>query len=745
MATAAYTPSPCVARPGPLAIRRRRDLRVSLQQAQGQNCWVVKDPLSAQYFRFDDDEFALLQLLEGELSFPELEIRFREERPAANWRRSEIEEFISVLVGHGLAVADQPGQGKRLYERGRKRGRSERLSKLANLFWIRLPGVDPDRLLTKLDRYLGWIFSATFAWLAMAFLAVTGLFVAVHAAEFWAEAPTIAEFFAAENLVWLALVIFVTKVVHEFGHGLACKHLGGEVHEMGFVLLMFMPCMYCDVTDSWMLPNKWQRMLIGAAGMFAELLMAALAAWIWWASEPGLVKFLAIQVMLVCSVTTLAFNANPFLRYDGYYILSDWIEIPNLRAKSTEACEAFLLKWCLGRETTSTHDRPLATQAGFAAYAVVASVYRWVLLFGVLWFLEKALEPYRLEIIGRMLSVLLVGGLVVQPWIKLGRWLRKREERQPVNYLRMTATIAVLVAIVSALAWYPLPQHVYTTCMVEMTGARRVYVYTPGVLVQVCVQPGDVVEAGQELATLADPAVLQSLAELEAQRDAQKRVVENLHHERFQDPLLAERIPTAEQALADLEASVAERRLDAERLVIRAPQAGTIIAPPGSHAKPPRGDLPSWSATPLDPRNLGCHLDAGTLVCQIGDPLELECIVAIEQSEIEFIRADQPIEILLDGFPHFVLTGRLSEIAKVEIDETPEAWSAKSGGRLATRTEAHGAEQPLFAHYRARAPLDSVHPGMRPGMRGRAKIRVGSQTWLAWAARVAEQTFQFRW
>ena len=142
----------------------------------------------------------------------------------------------------------------------------------------------------------------------------------------------------------------LSKILHEFGHGLSCKRYGGECHEMGFMFLVFTPCLYCNVSDSWMLPNKWHRVFIGAAGMYVELILASIATYLWWFSEPGMFNFLCLSVMFICSVSTVVFNGNPLLRFDGYYILMDILEIPNLRQKATEILKRWFQQYCLGLE-----------------------------------------------------------------------------------------------------------------------------------------------------------------------------------------------------------------------------------------------------------------------------------------------------------------------------------------------------------------------------------------------------------
>ena len=145
----------------------------------------------------------------------------------------------------------------------------------------------------------------------------------------------------------------IVKVLHEFGHGLSCKKFGGECHEIGFMLLVFTPCLYCNVSDSWMLPNKWKRVWIGAAGIYVEMILASIAAFVWYFTEQGTtINDLCLNMMFLNVVSTVLVNGNPLLRFDGYYILMDALEIPNLRQKSTEVLKRWVPKDVLGVGTS---------------------------------------------------------------------------------------------------------------------------------------------------------------------------------------------------------------------------------------------------------------------------------------------------------------------------------------------------------------------------------------------------------
>ena len=156
--------------------------------------------------------------------------------------------------------------------------------------------------------------------------------------------PDYHEFFSFKTVVYLWIALGVVKVIHEFGHGLSCKAFGGEVHEMGALLLCFSPALYCNVSDAWILPSKWHRIIISAAGIYVELVIAAMATFIWWntPTQP-FINNLSLSLMVVCSVSTVVFNANPLMRYDGYYVLADWLEIPNLREKANRFLKNLVL------------------------------------------------------------------------------------------------------------------------------------------------------------------------------------------------------------------------------------------------------------------------------------------------------------------------------------------------------------------------------------------------------------------
>ena len=317
--------------------------------------------------------------------------------------------------------------------------------------------------------------------------------------------------------------------MHEFGHGLCCKHFRGECHEMGVMILVLTPCLYCNVSDSWMLPSKWQRAAIGAGGMYVELVLASLATFVWWFSEPGVLYYLCLNVMFVCSVSTLVFNANPLLRYDGYYILADLTEIPNLRQKATSILSRKLGDWCLGLEQPDDPFLPQRNQLFFALYSVAAAIYRWVVVFSILWFLYKVFQPYHLERIGQMIALASLWGLVVMPLYQVGKFFYVPGRLDKVKKPRMYASVGILAAVVAAVLFLPLPHSVMATLEVQPRDAAQVWVDVPGggQLVAVYVKPGQQVHKNQPLALLKN---LDLALEIEKLRGEQKHYAAQLDH-----------------------------------------------------------------------------------------------------------------------------------------------------------------------------------------------------------------------
>jgi putative peptide zinc metalloprotease protein len=729
----------------PVSLKRRGDLVTNRQVYQGQAWWVVKDPISLHYFRFRPEEYWLLDMLDGQKSLEVLKEQFEAKFPPRRITVEELSRFVATLHRSGLVIGDRPGQGPQLFERRRQRIWKQWMAWLANIMSMRFRGIDPDRLLTRLDPWFGWLFSPPAILCMLAFVASAVLLVLVNFDTFRSKLPEFHQFFAAGNWLYLAIALGVTKVLHEFGHGLSCKHYGGECHEMGMMLLVFTPCLYCDVSDSWMLPSKWKRAAIGAAGMYVEVIIASIATFLWWNSHPGIFNQLCLDVMFVSSVSTILFNANPLLRYDGYYILSDVLEIPNLRQKATTILGRIASRWCLGIKQPEDPFLPQRNRGLFALYAVASSIYGWVVSLSIFLFVWSVFKPYRLEVLGQILAGAALWGLVVKPIHGMIKFLNVPGRRDEVKTKNLVFTAIVAAALAGAIALIPLPQRVWCAAELRPRGEETVYVTVPGRLESLAVKPGSLVKKGDEIARLSSIDLDLEIADLEGKASQSRSRLNSLERERFTDPAAGLEIGTVEESLKSVEEQLDKKRKDRRDLVLVAPRDGIVLpAPAVAPPKDGSGRLPPWSGNALKDKNLGATFLEGTVLCMVGEPEKFEAVMVVDQSEVEFIAKGQQVDLKLDSFPWQTFTGTVAEIAETHIETSSERLSVKAGGQVPTETTEEGREQPISTSYEAMMSLDDTEAVLTPGMRGTARIKVGSRTVGQWLLRLIWQTFNFR-
>jgi len=730
-----------------LPIRKRQDLKARRQRYQGQIYWVVKDPVGLQYYRFEEEEFAILQMLDGQSSLDEIADRFEREFPPQTIRTEELQQFIGMLHRSGLVITDAPGQGQQLVKRRGERKRQERIQTVTNILSMRFKGVDPERFFDVIYPYVRWFFSVP-AMICCIMLGLAALsLIIVQFDVFHSRLPDFHYFFRAQNWTLLALTLCVTKILHELGHGLSCKHFGGECHEIGVMFLVLTPCLYCNVSDSWMLPNRWHRAAIGAAGMYVELVLASIATFIWWFSEPGPLNYICLNVMFVSSVSTVMFNANPLLRYDGYYILSDLLEIPNLRQKASTILNRKLGKWCLGLEEPEDPFLPQRKQWLFATYTVASAIYRWVVTFSILYFLNRVFEPYGLKVIGQMIALGALYGLLIQPLWTMYKFFKVPGRLGKVKSVRIYATLVVIVAAIAGIGFVPLPSHVYCPLEVQARRAASVYVTVDGFLDKVFVRPGDPVTEGQVLAQLHNIDVDIKITELIGQRDVYAAQLKTLQRVSFADRKASGEIEPIAKALYSVKEQLTQRESDRNKLKLVAPRAGTVLPPPLVEKQSDESaHLPTWTGSPLEPENLGAHLVTGTKFCQIGDPRSMEARLAIDQGDVEFVAPGQRVEVMLHQSADYVYVSTIEELSMENEKTTPSHLSSLHGGDLPTKMDPGGVARPLSPFYKAVVPLpeEDPHHLLRIGLVGRAKITTAPRTLWSRLVRYALHTFNFQ-
>lgn len=725
----------------PVPLRGRNDLVVRRIEFQGVSHFVIKDPVGLTYHRLRSDQFRVLNLLDGKRSLETIRDELVREFPAISPTLNDAQALCADLHAKGLAYGIRPGQATARIRQKRKTQRQKILSGLMNILSLRLPGWDPDSLLGAMVPWTRWMYHPITAVIATMIVLSSWLMLAIQFQAFQAGLPAFHQFFGWPNLIFLWITLACSKVVHEFGHGLSCKMMGSECHEMGVMLLVGSPCLYCDVSDSWMLQNKWSRILIGAAGMLIEIVVSAFAIFFWWITSPGLFHYLCLNLFFVTTVTTVIFNANPLMRLDGYYMLSDFLEIPNMRNKADQLTRDWFAHLCLGIEPRHDPFMPQTNQHWFIFYAIASKLYSWVILGGILVFLYSVLKPYGLQSIGQSLAVFSLVGIVVQMSVNAYKILSAPRE-QPIRKWRLALTTLFLAGVVTCLGMIEIPFIQWAAFVIEPKDVRHVFTKVPGELVEMTVKPGDHVEAGQKLAVLHDPLLEDRERQLKLHLELKTK---NLRYasvvdDRSERALAEESIISIREQLNELE----ERK---KHLVVLAPISGTVVEPQ-REAEPTlqqqRAHLAGWTGTPLDQKNAGAYFGERTKLLSIAPDQRMNAILYLDQADRQDISIGLPVGLKFDHQSEKVYRGTISQIATAHSDYAPDTMSVRNGGLLATTSDREGRQQLQESAYQATIELDESPELMKSNLRGTARFMAVKRSVFGWLWRYVRRTFHFK-
>jgi len=729
-----------------LPIRRRADLVCREQHLGGSRYWHVKDPISLRYYQLSPEEHAVLMMLDGTVSLQEIRRRFEIEFAPQRLSLPQVQSFLAMLHSSGLVISDSPGQAEILTSRTRNERSQRLLKQFSNVLAIKFRGFDPHGFLNWLVPQTRFLFAPWCVTFCVGLMLAAGVLAAARIDTLQSRLPHFHEFFGATNLILLAATLAVTKVLHELGHAVSCRHFGGECHEMGVMLLVLTPCLYCNVSDAWMLPSRWQRIVISAAGIYVELLLSAVCLFMWWFTVPGAFNSLCLNVVFVCSVSTVLFNGNPLLRYDGYYILSDLVEIPNLRQQAGALFRNWMSVWFLDTELANQRLLPQRRQAFLVTWHVASWLYRLLVIWGIMWFVHRVLDPYGLEPFVVVLAALTVVGMFLSPIVSLFNLLTSPFWSRTVNWSRFRIRTLFVFGLIGGVLMIPFPFSVRTPAVIRPENARSVFVHQEGTLLW-AVAPGTPVEQDEKLATFRNRSLDRLIVKLEGDVALLEQRLKNFADRRLRDgDTIDALIPATQERLLEKKEELDHRIVDRERLILRAPIAGIVIPPAAVSRTKEQAtvstELPHWSGSPLDKANLGTTLATGTELCMIGQSDEFEAIIAIDQGDVEFVVPGQKVELLIDHVPDEILTGEIVDIAEIDLDVAPRELIEHD--EFPTRLDADGIPRPLATAYQARVRLNPVASQLIVRATGLAKIHSVPQSAGQRLLRFFRQTFRFR-
>jgi len=706
-----------------LRVRLRPDLVVRPQFYEGMTHYVVKDPIGLKYYRFKAEEYFLLQQLDGKSTLLEVKKAFERKYRPQTITVDDLVRFCSQLHEAGVAQIDTPEQTEVFVKRRRKKIWKKVRGAAANILYIKIPIIDPERLLTWMYPYFKWIYTRTFVVLSCLLMLSALTMVISNFTEVKERLPDFQSFFNWRTIVYFWCSLAIVKIIHEFGHGLTAKHFGGEVHEMGALLLCLTPALYCDVTDSWLLPNKWHRIWISAAGIYVECVLASLATFAWFYSNPGLFNSLMMATMFLCSMNTIMFNANPLMRYDGYYVLADYLEIPNLRVKANQFFSYAFQEKVLGLEVPVQSYMPRTRRWLFLTYAITSFLYRWFVTLSILFFLNRLMKPYKVYSIGIFFAMWGMIPLVIMPVYQIVKFVRTPGRLRKVKKVRATAFAVSTVALITAILMIPTPLRIKGTLVIAPEAPSRVYANTAGRLVTLAVRDGDMVKKGDLIAQLSNLDKQRERASMQEELELNR--VKAAYFSRSKD-LEGRRLARQHSTLADeLEPVVARINDQISHLYLVADRDGQVIG------VPKRESTGSW-------------VRPDKAFCEIANPKKLQAQVIIDQGDVDLLQTGSKAWVKIYGLSERTYRTEIAEIASRNRDEIPAELSNVGGGEIAAEQDKKtGKIKSVSAVFELLLPLDNEDLTLHVGQRGFAKIDGGTSTlaWFIW--RTLSKTFHF--
>jgi putative peptide zinc metalloprotease protein len=657
-----------------------------IERAAGDR-WVVLDPVALRYFELRDAECAVLRMLDGRIDFAELRGRF--ERLFAPLRLSApmLESFLHRLHEYGLVLADAPGQGQVWESRRRAATRRAWWLALANPLAIRLPAVRAADAVAALASWFGWLFAPLAVCSAAVAIGWAAVVAATHSETLARELPRVDAQLAGTATVWWLATLAVVKCCHELGHALLLARWGGRVHAVGAMLFVFAPALYCDVSDAWRLRSQWRRAAVAMAGIWVELLLAAAAVAVWRMTEPGLWHSLALKTMVVCTIGTLFFNANPLVRGDAYYVLADLAGMPNLSAEARRALWRTIRDWLGGRAAGNESDPDevggVGVRLALAAYGLLSlgclAFFYWT---AIRW-TASFLRPSGLSDLSKLLAFMVVAGAAGPPAVAAVRRWRSPVRKRPWRWRRLAVAGVVFAALASIVWLVPMPRRVWAPICLELSSSQPVYVTVPGTLVW-CLPAGSRVNAGDPIARLENERLTAAQQALAGELMVQELRVAQLKVRLASDPSLTPLMPVEDERLRGLKERQVRLSSELDRLVLRAERAGVIVETPrrwpGRVASSGYGgggidgltrggvrqlrDGRMWDGSPFESRNLGCFLDVGTALCEVGEWTEFEGQAWIALVDLPGVRAGQTAKVRWNAAPAVVLSGTVSDVAR---------------------------------------------------------------------------------
>ncbi|MEM7576545.1 MAG: HlyD family efflux transporter periplasmic adaptor subunit [Planctomycetota bacterium] len=642
----------------------RNELDVTRHVFRGEVNYVLRDPITFKSHAMGPRDYRALTRIGPQHTLGQVFAQLVDEGTLEPDQQDEYYQFILTL--HRLGFLMLPiSDDKALYKRYEQVRAAKRKGLWKRVLFYQMPLCNPDAFLNRTVGKFAWLFSKPVAILWAVMLAVSLAVVFQRWGDLTGLLPTL---LGIESIILSWLILVGLKVIHEFGHAYACKHYGGHVPEMGAYFIMFTPCAFMDASACWGFTERRDRLMVCLGGMYFESFCAMAALFVWATAPPGFVQGMAYQVFILASLVTLIFNANPLMRFDGYFILSDTLEIPNLRSRSTAYAQSLFNQAVLGVQTADAPNG-LGMKVFFVVFAIACAIYRVFIVLGIC-----SLIAAKLFVVGMGLALFYIFSELSQVVTKTCKFLWIDPRTADVRY-RAIATSVLLLALIPLLVIVtPSPGRVQAAGVVKAEHEHHVAWRTQGVLTERLVEPGRWVRQGEPLARLQDPQ-LEAQAAAAVSRVAARQAAADLAL--TQDPAAAA-AARRELAFALREAALLEDQLERQTAV--APAHGRVVAI-------------------VDDRTLGHFAKPGEPVATVADGRwRIKAYVNEQVMSRAAVGIGDTVRCRLESDALRTITGTVIDVAPVGIREvTEQALLNHAGGPVAVMPGTGQTQQAWYA------------------------------------------------
>jgi putative peptide zinc metalloprotease protein len=546
--------------------------------------YIVEDPASGQFYRMSESAHFFLGMLDGNTTVDQAWQACNEQLGDAAPTQREVIELLSRLQMYGLVLGESTLDAEMLEQRLRKAKKQRRQKRTGRWMFPHVPLINPEPWLRRHEKLCRALFSpvAGLLWIVLVLVAIGLVFA--NADHFGDALNKVAQL-TPQTIATLGLVFVVLRIIHELGHAVSCKAFGGRSTEIGVILIAYvLPLPYCDASSAWRFPKLWPRVCVSLGGILAESVLAALAAIYWALGSDPLWTSIAYQVMLVSGVSTLVFNLNPLLRYDGYYVLSDVTGTPNLTQRSRELLKHLINRYVFGVKGSRGPSVRSAAEAWFMAiYGILAIPYRFFIAVAILLIIAT-----KYLTLGVALAVVMAVVWLVYPVLKTAGYLLSDAKLEGHRARAIGLTLAALAIVLGPVFLFPLPTPAYAWATMEPARMAGLRTLEGGVLSELLVAPQDTVQAGQVVARLENRALM---AEIEVNRARLAQALTQYRMALEGPPAQQEEFRQAVRVVRE-QLARAERR--AAHLELLAPVAGVISPLSGQTEAELRGMIGSF-------------------------------------------------------------------------------------------------------------------------------------------------------